>query len=440
MASRASRSRPSNDPFSAARIAADWRVLCADIGERRAGTAAERRAAEYIASGFAGAGATAVAVESFQCTSLRDADVRVHEPAGRSWRRVAANPLVGAPATPGGRTVEGELVWLELPENMERLRPGLLRGRIAAIFGPLPTSIAHHRRLLAAEPAAVIHVDDRLPFPWAKSDGVYPYWARTYGVPPTLAVSYLDGWRWRREGVRRLRVSVQLEQVAAESQNVVAEFRGTDPKLPAIVACAHHDTQCGNVGADDNASGVVTLLALARALARGRRQRTVRLISFGTEEQLSVGSAAYVDHHPETARDCGLVINFDSVSSPLGHWLMYASGAPKLVGHVTGELARHGLDVGVRNEIIPFSDHFPFNRVGVPSVWLMRTNFPGGRWQHHSEHDDLANVSVAEIRRLLAAFHPLIVSLAKQKKWPFPGGLPRAVWAEARHVGRQLFG
>jgi hypothetical protein len=278
--------------FAPAELWRDWRMLCEQIGERRAGTAAERRAAEYVADQFRAARVDGVIVEPFPCNSRRSARIEVHERHQRGWRRVKATALVGAPGTPQGRAVTGELTWLELPENARRIQRGSLRGKIAAVFGPLPTSVEVHRRLVAADPLAVIHVDDRLPFAWTKNDGVYPHWAHTFGMPPTLTVPYLDAWRWRLEGVKQVKVRVAVEQAPAESQNVLAEIRGTAPRLPAIVLTAHHDTQCNNVGADDNASGVVCLLALARALAGTERPRTIRLISFGTEEQLSVGSFA----------------------------------------------------------------------------------------------------------------------------------------------------
>lgn len=415
-------------------------MLCATIGERRAGTDAERRAADYIAAGFRAAGIDAVTTEPFPCMSLRRADVDVHVRDGARWQAVNATTLVGAPGTPNGRAVTGELVWLELPEARARIARGSLRGKIAMVFGPLPTEVEVHRRLVAAEPLAVVHVDDRLPFAWTKNDGVYPHWARTHGMPPTLAVPYLDAWRWRRDGLNQLRVRIALDLRPAESQNVIAEARGTAPELPAIVFTAHHDTQCGNEGADDNASGVVALLALARALARRRLRRTVRLISFGTEEQLSVGSAAYVRRHRITPADVGLVINFDSIASPLGHWWMFASGTAAFTRFATAELARRGLDVDVKPELIPFSDHFPFNRAGVPSLWFMRTNFPGGRWQHHSPHDTLENVSATEVQRVLAAVHPLVTRLAGETKWPFRGGLPADQLAAARRIGRELYG
>src|SRR5688572_21867484 len=183
--------------FPAVNISADWKMLCGEIGERRAGTSEEAEAAAYIARRFAAAGASLVETEEFTCMSLRSATAEVHEKDGRSWRQVDAAALVGAPGTPGSRAVAGEIAWLELPENAARLQPGSLRGRIAAIFGPLPTSVAVHKRLVAAAPLAVIHVDDRLPFTWAKNDGVYPHWAHTHGMPPTLAIPYTEGWRWR---------------------------------------------------------------------------------------------------------------------------------------------------------------------------------------------------------------------------------------------------
>jgi hypothetical protein len=415
-------------------------VLCQEIGERRAGTAAERRAADYIAQAFHQAGVDRVEIEPFPCNSRRSETVEVHERDGGKWRRVEASALVGAPGTPAGRAVTGELTWLELPENARRIQPGSLRGKIAAVFGPLPTAVDVHRRLVAAKPLAVIHVDDRLPFAWAKNDGVYPHWAHRYGMSPTIAVPYLDAWRWRRQGVNEIKVRVTIDQARAESQNVIAEFRGTAPELPAIVLTAHHDTQCNNVGADDNASGVVCLLALARALAGERRRRTIRLISFGTEEQLSVGSAAYAQRHRITLAAVGLVINIDSVASPLGHFMMSVAGGNALSRFATRELSRGGLEVAAYPEITPFSDQFPFNRAGVPSLWFMRSNFPGGRWQHHSVHDSLENVSATEVQRLLTAVHPLVIKLAAAAKWPFPPRLPAPQQALARKLGRELFG
>lgn len=421
----------------------DWHRLCTEIGERRAGTSAERQAATAIAEGWLAAGLSNVRLETFPCTCMTVLQAAVHAPAGPgAWRSVAAVPLVGTPPTPGSKAIEGDLIWLEMPESAHRLRARSLRGKILALFGPLPTDPATHQRLLQAEPAAVIHIDERLPFAWVKNDGLYPYWVYRYGARPTLTVPYLDAWRWRQMGITRLRVQVTARAKRAESQNVIGEIIGRDPLLAAINLTAHHDTQCNNVGADDNGSGVVALLALGRAFAASRRRplRTVRFISFGTEEQLSVGSAAYVQKHQPTPRDTALVVNFDSIASPLGHFIMWVAGATALSQFATTRLRARGVDVVPRHEVSPFFDHFPFNRAGIPSLTFMRENFPGGRWQHHSAHDQLEHVSPSELQRLLDATAPLITTLANARTLPFPAGLPSAQKAVAQKLARDLLG
>ena len=426
---------------SAQRIRADWKVLCGEIGERRAGGANERRAAAFIATRLTAAGCTQVKQETFPCVSLRSARVRCDIREGHRWMPVETAALVGAPGTPGGRPVEGELIWLEMPENARRLTPRSLRGRIVALFGPLPTELDHHKKLVAAQPAAVIHVDERLPFPWTKNDGVYPLWARRYGMPPTITVPYTEAWRWRLACLTHVRVAVAVQLDETVSQNVIAELPGSTPQLPAVVICAHHDTQCGNPGADDNGSGVMCVLELARVLATQPRRRTIRLISFGAEEQLSVGAAAYVRaYRRELKRTTGMVINFDSVSSPLGHFEVSCIGSAALATHVERVLSRHGMDAVLGREVTPFVDNFPFNSVGIPSLYFGRSNCTGGRWQHHSRHDTLENVSVDEVVRLIAGVTPLIVRLTRGSRWAFDGRLPAEQQTIARRLGRDLFG
>lgn len=428
-------------PDAAARLLQDWNTLCAGIGERRAGTDGEARAAAFIADSWRAAGLSAVGGEPVPCRTMRRFTARVQAPDGRRWRDVEAVPLVGSPSTAGRGLIEAPLAWMSFPESVHRLRPRSLRGRILALFGPLPTDAAAHRRLVAAEPLAVIHVDERLPFPWAKNDGMYPYWVEHYGVRPTLTVPYFEAWAWRRDGVARLRVQVATAAAAGTSQNVTGEIPGRDPRRPALLLGAHHDTQSGNAGADDNASGVVCLLELARRLGRGwRPARTIRFVSFGAEEQLSVGSAAYARAHRVTPQQVGLVVNLDSVASPLGHDILWAAGDDRLERFATGALRAGGIDVQVRREISPFFDHFPFNRAGIPSLTLMRENCSGGRWQHHSAHDNLDHISVPDTVRLCAALEGLVRRAGAAASLPFSPRLRPAQLAAARKLGRDLLG
>ncbi len=66
--------------------------------------------------------------------------------------------------------------------------------------------------------------------------------------------------------------------------NLVVELRGTTKAREIVVIGAHYDTVEGSPGADDNASGVAALLALARDLEHAQPARTVRFVAFANEE------------------------------------------------------------------------------------------------------------------------------------------------------------
>jgi Zn-dependent M28 family amino/carboxypeptidase len=204
---------------------------------------------------------------------------------------------------------------------------------------------------------------------------------------------------------------------------------------------AHHDTQCNNTGADDNGSGVVALLELAVLLGQVKPLRTVRVVSFGAEEQLSVGSACYAAAHRREMRSLGVVLNLDSVSSPLGHHWLLRAGSNLFGAWLVKRLGQAGLDMAERTATMPFADHFPFSAFGVPSVTFMRPNMDGGmRWQHHSEQDALENVSVDELIRVVRAVAQVTDHLARATRWPFPRGLAPEQRAETARMAKELFG
>jgi len=66
--------------------------------------------------------------------------------------------------------------------------------------------------------------------------------------------------------------------------NIIAEHTGAASPETILVIGAHYDTVCTTPGADDNASGIAGLLALARALATAQSSRTVRFVAFALEE------------------------------------------------------------------------------------------------------------------------------------------------------------
>lgn len=428
------------DP-SPARMLTHWTMLCARIGERRAGSRGEQAAADYLIEQFLRAGLQSVHLEMFPCVTVVEARAEIAVRDRRGLMPLPARVLAGSPPTPGGGWMEGDLVWVEMPEQAERLFQASLRGKVVVLVGPTPTRADHHRRLVQCRPAAVLHADDRLPFDWLKDDGVYPAWVHRYGMPPIAAVPFRRAWELKKRGAGRARVRIQVERREGLSQNVVAEIPGRRPDLPLVLLGAHHDTQCHDLGADDNASGVVALLELASLLVGARPWRTIRFVSFGAEEQLSVGAARYVERHRADLPSVGVVLNFDSVASPLGHHWLIRAGARAFGAWLRRALAREGLDTVEKDAPMPFADHFPFSVFGVPAVTFYRPNMDSGmRWQHHSVHDNLDNVSVAELARVVRATGAVIRGLANRSRWPFPRGLAPEQRAETARLARDLFG
>ncbi len=433
--------RVANRFISPERIRAHWFHLCSEIGERRAGSAGDRAAADYILGQFSAAGLAGVHAEPFPCVSVVKSQAEIAIGTRNRLRRVPCRVLAGSPSTSGARGAETDLVWVEMPEQSERLLQPSLRGKVVALVGPMPTRADLHRRLVGCRPAAVIHVDDRLPFDWVKDDGVYPAWARKYGMPPTATIPYRTAWELRKAGALRARVRIAVELQNRVSHNLVGEIPGRRPDLPLVLIGAHHDTQCHNTGADDNASGVVALLELAALLAATRPLRTVRFVSFGAEEQLSVGSACYVRAHRREMPSIGIVLNVDSVASPLGHHWVIRAGTEEFGRYLTKSLGRNGLDTLEKAPPMPFADHFPFSAFGVPAVTLMRPNMDSGmRWQHHSAQDNLENVSVAELARVVKAVAGAARSLAQDSPWRFGRGVAPEQQAETDRLARDLFG
>lgn len=87
--------------------------------------------------------------------------------------------------------------------------------------------------------------------------------------------------------------------------NVVALEPGADPYAPRILVGAHYDTVRGSPGADDNASGVATLLECARVLVREELRATVELVAFSLEEQQATTYRVGSRRHAAAAREEG---------------------------------------------------------------------------------------------------------------------------------------
>lgn len=83
------------------------------------------------------------------------------------------------------------------------------------------------------------------------------------------------------------------QQVFENGINLYASRPGTNPEAGTILVAAHYDTVAFSPGADDNATGVATVLEIARLLKNRETLRSLRLAFFDQEESGLWGSIAF---------------------------------------------------------------------------------------------------------------------------------------------------
>lgn len=176
--------------------------------------------------------------------------------------------------------------------------------------------------------------------------------------------------------------------------NVIGFLPGSDPAVASeiVLLGAHHDhlgviDGAVHPGANDNASGVAGLLAIAHALGRHPTppRRTIAFVAFGSEEPLVdppyvEGSDFFVRMPPPMLPTSRVVymINFDMIGLYQTESLVYAMGSfrdtpargvlDELVGRP--EFGDLDVDLGEGVDEDGDSDYFPFCLVGVPWIYF----------------------------------------------------------------------
>ena len=242
-----------------------------------------------------------------------------------------------------------------------------------------------------------------------------------YGVNtdiPALSVSNESAGELRRllaeHGEVRIRYETDQRGVESTSYNVVGELTGWRYPREIVYLTAHHDTFFD--GANDNLTSVALLLEMARVLSQDRPERTVRFISFGSEE-----SGVAID------RDA-LYWDQGSTAYSVAHERVLSGREPgeKPICILNGELTGYtrGTRIDVTAELIPAveqvaidladpinfaevplgwsgSDHLCFHTLGVPAAQLSQYRSPDSEEDealspymsiYHTTRDDLEHV------------------------------------------------
>ena len=425
--------------ISAKNVEIHIKALTEDIGVRLTGSIGEKHAADYISEQLRNVGAD-VHTEDFDVCERAVEQEHLEICINGKWQTFPCSLLGNALGT-NGETVKAPMVFFASETDYQRNDLSLLSGKAVVHLGSHIETADHYRRLVEAKPAFVMFVDTRFPGNVATADGMFPAYTHAYGPLVVVSVSFRDAWHWREQGATEARLQVVGGMRASSSANVIAELPGTDPEAGMLFVGAHHDTQADSVGADDNADGVAAVLELSRVLIEVPRKRAIRLISFGAEEQLSVGSAVYVRLHREELNEHGgFMLNFDAFGSLLGWTELSCCGPEEMGKYLNRFFVEQDEYVTIKNEIEPYTDHFPFAAAGIPAVWLGRFNCTSGRFFHHRPDDVISRISIPLVTRLLNASRECLARIAGADTMPFPDRVPENLQVEIENKWQELFG
>lgn len=200
---------------------------------------------------------------------------------------------------------------------------------------------------------------------------------------PAVTVSQFDGHRLL-ELLKKGQVTVTL-RVAGETESRPG-WNVLSAPIPSgrnvVIIGAHYDSVPDGPGANDNASGVGTLLELATAV-RGRQYPfDVVFIAFGDEDVGLVGSKKYVETLSASQRArIVAMINLDMVG--VGRRMEFG-GDPGLVSQAQSASRQMGYPTGeLSSKLGNSSDHASFREAAVPVLFFYRSDDPN----YHTSKD-----------------------------------------------------
>ena len=246
----------------------------------------------------------------------------------------------------------------------------------------------------------------------------------------------------------RAKISVKRSQV--ESPNVVGVLPGSDPKLKDeyVVLSAHLDhlgvgepIDGDNIynGAMDDASGVASLLEIARAVHESgvTLKRSLLFVAVTAEEKGLLGSWDFANHPTVPAGSIVADINMDMFLPlhPL-HYLEVQGLAESTLGDDIRAVAKTaGVEIQADKEpnrnLFIRSDQFSFIRRGVPALAFKFGYLPGSReeqlhkeWlknRYHAPSDDVNQpvdmAAAARFNDILRQLAERVANSADRPQW-----------------------
>ncbi|MBC8291098.1 MAG: M20/M25/M40 family metallo-hydrolase [Planctomycetes bacterium] len=237
------------------------------------------------------------------------------------------------------------------------------------------------------------------------------------------ASAFLKGWKVVGQ--------TDVTRVRTEVKNVLAVLEGEGPLADeTIVVGAHYDhvgrggagshspgsTEIHN-GADDNASGTVALIELARRLASREKPlpRRVVFIAFTAEELGLIGSEKYVSQPVFPLEKTIAMYNMDMVGRLREKLTVFGIGTSPLFKDEVTEFAKaHEVALTLKPDGFGPSDHSSFYAKKIPVLHF----FTGTHSDYHRPGDDWDKINLGGMQKVVGLLEDMVVKTAITEKRP----------------------
>ncbi|MDQ3048745.1 MAG: M28 family peptidase [Bacteroidota bacterium] len=238
-----------------------------------------------------------------------------------------------------------------------------------------------------------------------------------------LRKSISDSGKPRSQVIKaKLDINIKNSAEIIQSENVLGYVEGSDLKDELIVITAHYDHlgKEGDVvynGADDDGSGTVAVIELAKTFALAKKEgkgprRSILFMAVAGEEKGLLGSSYYVDHAVFPLKSTVCNLNIDMIGRiderhKNGDYV-YLIGSDKLSSdlHRISETANKTYskleldytynDEKDRNRFYYRSDHYNFAKNGIPVIFY----FNGVHADYHKETDEVEKIDFIKMEKI----------------------------------------
>ncbi|MBT3323430.1 MAG: M28 family peptidase [Anaerolineae bacterium] len=412
------------DIYSSHEAMDNLEILCDDFGSRFGGTKGEKLAADFIAAKFAEYGLTNIHLEPFDYIGWERGEVtlKIISPIEKEI------PCITLPQSPPIENLEGEIfnIGPGAPKDFDAKSEQIKNKFLMTNSELYPKGIKRwvHRsekfgRSLMAGAIGFIFVNH------------YPgYGPATGGIGqegeaapiPGISIAKEDGDFIQRlikkHGSVKIRLTSSDKVSPKISWNIVGDLPGTEKPDEIILMGSHYDGHDISQGASDPASGVASVLEVARVLGKhARLPRTIRFAMWGVEEIGLLGSQAYVRAHADELSQIRFYLNMDAAGGmPSKDINLHAWD--NLQETFEGYRAEMAQDFAIGQSFHSASDHYPFLLEGVITggVEPVRQT-SSGRGYGHTKYDTVDKVTIRGLRDAASLAARIALRVANEDNW-----------------------